>query len=96
MSTIPIILLWVCVAVISFWLLAFILRLLWNSTMPELFQITRITTWQAAKLFLIVAILLSPFSVRVAESGTQPKMLCKDDIPRILPAIPRKDEQNPQ
>jgi hypothetical protein len=34
-----------------------ILRLLWNSTIPELFGLRTITTWQAIKLLLIALLL---------------------------------------
>ncbi len=38
-------------------LLALILRWLWNSTLPELFGIKPVTTWQAVKIMLITSLL---------------------------------------
>ena len=64
MSDIIIVAMWLVVVVLVFWIVAFILRLLWNSTLPDVFGTSVITTWQALKLILIAAVLLSPLSAR--------------------------------
>jgi len=40
-----------------FFLGAFLLRYLWNTTIPELFNLKQVTYWQAFRLLLIASLL---------------------------------------
>ncbi len=44
-------------AIAFFFLVVWLLRWLWNITMPALFQLKQITYWQAFRLMIIAAIL---------------------------------------
>ena len=67
------------------------LRLAWNSTLPDLFQTPRISTWQAAKLILIAAVLLSPVSIRVIDTQTQPEALSREEALEMFQLAPDKE-----
>ena len=43
--------------VLAAFLLAFILRYLWNTTMPQIFSLKEISFWQSMRLLLIAIIL---------------------------------------
>jgi hypothetical protein len=47
----------ILVGLILLGIAGFILQLLWNSTIPEVFGLRTITTWQAIKLLLIALLL---------------------------------------
>ncbi len=45
------------IVILAALLLAFLLQYLWNTTMPDVFNLTKIDYWQAFKLLLIGIIL---------------------------------------
>jgi hypothetical protein len=47
----------VAAAIVLLFLVAWLLKYLWNITMPQIFNLNQVTYWQAFRLLLIAAIL---------------------------------------
>lgn len=45
------------IGLVVLFVLSLVFRLLWNTTMPDVFALRTITTWQAFKILLIAAML---------------------------------------
>ncbi|MEW6522795.1 MAG: hypothetical protein AB1445_04340 [Bacillota bacterium] len=56
-------------AVVVVFLVPVILAYLWNTTMPEVFGVARITYWQMVRLFLLVTSFTGGVSVAVNTTG---------------------------
>lgn len=59
----------IAAAIVTFLILAAILEVLWNMTMPDVFGLREIHYWQSVRLMLISAILFSPSFVRFNLDG---------------------------
>jgi len=60
------------IGAILLFLLGFVLRYLWNTTLPEVLGVKPITTWQAIKILFIAAILFGGHRVVTAPPTTTP------------------------
>ena len=58
-----------CLLASAFTLITAILRWLWNITIPDIFQVRRITFWEAFRLLLIGALLSSGAFIRFNFHG---------------------------
>lgn len=47
----------VCLMIVIFFMLVWLLEYLWNITMSDIFNVKQITYWQAFRLMLIIQIL---------------------------------------
>lgn len=61
-------------AIAFFFLVVWLLRWLWNITMPALFQLKQVTYWQAFRLMIIAAILFGGRSQLVTKTRLAQKI----------------------
>jgi len=54
---------WIIIAITFVFFLPAVLHLLWNNTMPEIFDLKKITYWQAFRLVLMSFVLFGVWSV---------------------------------
>jgi hypothetical protein len=59
----------ILVALVVIAILVLVFRWLWNSTMPEVFDVKQLTFWQALKILVLAGILFGGY--RVAEVPKQ-------------------------
>ena len=59
----------IAVVIAFFFLVVWLLKWLWNITLPALFQLKQITYWQAFRLMIIAAILFGGRPQLGAKSG---------------------------
>ena len=67
------------IGLLILFLLSLVFRWLWNTTLPEVFNVKSITTWQAFKIMLIAAMLFGGHRTVVVpspqEAGLSPAAL---------------------
>ncbi|MDD5687809.1 MAG: hypothetical protein PHE88_08270 [Elusimicrobia bacterium] len=51
--------------------IAWLLKYIWNVTLPEIFNTKRISFWQAFRLMLIIAILAHPYFIKEVHNNPQ-------------------------
>jgi hypothetical protein len=61
-------------AIAFFFLVVWLLKWLWNITMPALFQLKQVTYWQAFRLMIIAAILFGGRSQLVTKTRLAKKI----------------------